>query len=323
MLHKFTVLLGASLLVSGCAIGIPDHCKTNAAARIDSRPRERQLLTQFDCIPLGAPGREFTVFVPKIAGPRPGRPPILLLHEMPALSPDVLDLALRLSRKNYSVYVPLLWGNRDDNAASNFVFLRRAIELRASPRWRAGEADIDRPILDDLTALCRSIAALHPEQRLGVIGNCLTGIFPFALAARVPRIAAPVASQPTLPITLSKSDFVKSGLSLGDTRRLQERIRTEPNFQLLAFRFEGDRVSPSARFHTLEMDFYPRFVDGTIPLKLYHCRDRMPPHPHAVLTECHTDNPRFATTHAWEQCLSFLDAKLRHDQPHRFSFRPY
>jgi dienelactone hydrolase len=323
MFRGFPALAGILFLVSACAIAVPDHCKKGAAALVDTRRRQQELLAQFEPPHYAFLGSRFTVFTPRGAGsPRTG-PPIILLHEMPALSPDLLDLALRLSRNNYSVYVPLLWGKEDENAASRFVFFRHAFELRASSRWRAGIADVHRPILDDLAELCRKIIVEHPNQRIGVIGNCLTGIFPFALAARVPEVAAPIASQPTLPLTLSKSDWPKTGLSSEDTRRLQERIRTEPNFQLLGFRFEEDLVSPAARFDTLKRQFHPRFVDGTIPVKYYHCRDEMPRHPHAVLTECHMENPKLATSHAWQECLNFLAAKLRSDKARWYSFQEY
>lgn len=183
------------LLLPGC-VALPDHCKSAAENRADTRPRQERLLSQFDREKMGAPGKEFVVFTPKKA-PRRSGPPVIVLHEMPALSPDLLELALRVSRKGYSVYVPLLWGGEKENAASKMLFIRRALELRASPEWVAGSADADRPILDRLESLCLAVSARHRNQRIGVIGNCVTGVFPLALAARVPKVVAPIASQPT------------------------------------------------------------------------------------------------------------------------------
>jgi len=303
-----------TLLLPGCSV--PQHCKKDSPQRVDTPTRQRQLLAQFDSASIGG----FQVFVPK---KQQNGPPVLVLHEMPALSPDVLELALRLSRQNYSVYVPLLWGKPDHNTDSQLLFLRYAVELRSSPRWRAAEADVDRPILDELASLCRLIADAHPKHRIGVIGNCITGVFPFALAARVPKVAAPIGSQPTLPITLSGADAAKTGLSAKETALLSSRIQTDPSFQMLGFRFAGDRNCRKERFDTFESHFGSSFLNGTIPLELYHGRDGMPEHPHAVLTECHSDDPSFATAQGWQNCLDFLSAKLSGARAQTHTFQPY
>src|SRR2546423_898510 len=109
--------VAAIILLLPACVAVPDHCKSAAEQRADTRPRQELLLDQFDRQKMGAPGREFLVFTPKHA-PRPKGAPVIVLHEMPALSPDLLELALRVSRKGYSVYVPLLWGGEKENAAS-------------------------------------------------------------------------------------------------------------------------------------------------------------------------------------------------------------
>jgi dienelactone hydrolase len=312
-----SVARGAALmlLLPGC-VAVPDHCKTAAENRADTRPRQATLLEKFVRKKMGPPGQEFVVFIPKEAS-RPKGPPVIVLHEMPALSPDLLDLALRVSGEGYAVYVPLLWGGEMENAASKMLFIRRALELRASPEWVAGVADADRPILDRLESLCRAVSTRHPNQRIGVIGNCVTGVFPLALAARVPQVVAPIASQPTLPLTLSRN--TQTGLSKADLARLHSRIEKEPTFQILGFRFEGDRVSSPERFAEFDREFRGRFLNYTIPLELY-TRDGLKPHVHAVLTNCYSKNPKFATFHAWQECVRFLDAKLHSSRPQLHDF---
>jgi dienelactone hydrolase len=241
---------------------------------------------------------------------------------MPALSPDVLDLALRVSNEGYSVYVPLLWGSENENAHSKLLFLRRAMELRCSSEWKAGAAEVNRPILDRLTSLCHAIISRHPRERIGVIGNCLTGIFPFALAARVPQVVAPIASQPTLPLSFSKKAAAQTGLSPAELKMLQRRIERDPSFQLLGFRFEHDRASRRARFDTFKQEFGERFLNGTLPAAHYHVDDGLELHVHAVLTSCYSSNPKFATFQAWRECANFLDAKLSGDSPRSYRLHP-
>lgn len=317
---NFTRAAALVLFLSGCAV-TPDHCKSKAEARADTRPRQIRLLQQFDRQRLGVPGKEFEVFTPKPSVRRGGGPPVIVLHEMPALSPDVLDLALRVSKEGYSVYVPLLWGNENENAHSRLLFLRRLVELRANSEWKAGAAEVDRPILDRLTSLCHSIISRHPEKRMGVIGNCLTGVFPFALAARVPQVVAPIASQPTLPLSFSRRAAARTGLSPAELKMLHWRIEGDPTFQLLGFRFEEDRASRRERFDTFEQEFGKRFLNGTLPLAHYHSHDGLDRHVHAVLTSCYSTNPRFATFQAWRECADFLKVKLSGDSPSSYRFQ--
>jgi len=246
----------------------------------------------------------------------------MILQEMPALSPDVLRLGLRLADAGYSVYIPLLWGGKDENASSDFVFLRHAVELTFSPRWQVQESNVNRPVLDDLASLCHEyILPQHPKQHLGVIGNCLTGIFPFALATRVPEITAPIASQPAIP--LSSSDKGTTGLSESETKALTRRIQSDSTFQMLGFRFEKDLVSPCERFKTLDEKFSGRFLNGTIPFSLYHDRDKLQPHVHSVLTGCYLENKAPSTLAAWNDCIGFLDAKINTPTPRIYKFHQY
>ena len=314
--RNVAVVAAMSLQLSGC-VATPDHCKSATENGGDTRDRQKVLLRQFSRGRLGRPGNEFFVFTPEHA-PRPNGPPVIVLHEMPALSPDLLELALRVSREGYSVYVPLLWGGEMENASSKWLFVRRVFELRASREWQAGKADADRPILDRLESLCHVVSKAHPNQRIGVIGNCLTGVLPFALAARVPAVVAPIASQPTLPLTLSPS--ADTGLSAADLNRLRRRVEREPTFQILGFRFAEDRVSSPERFETFDREFSGHFLNGTIPVAHYHIRDGLPKHVHAVLTNCYSDNPTFATHRAWEECARFLDAKLNGSSPRLYDF---
>ena len=290
----------------------------------DTRQEQGKLLQLFEerRITLSN-GRNFTVFTPKGSRTDAGRPPVLVLHEMPALGPDVLDLGLRLEDAGYSVYIPLLWGSKNENASSNFVFLRYAVELSLSQRWKVEVGNADRPILDDLVLLCREyILPEHPDKHLGVIGNCLTGIFPFALAARVPQVTASVASQPAIPLINCGNSSHLTGLSDGDSAMLKARVNKDRTFQLLGFRFEMDVVSPPERFNTLHSDYGDRFLDATIPCRIYYDRDGLPLHAHPVLTQCYAGKAR-STAHAWHECLAYLAEKLRASHARLYRLHPY
>src|SRR5437660_4426982 len=64
-------------------------------------------------------------------------PPVLLLHEMPGLSPDTLQFADCIAQHGYTVYVPLLFGTLDENTDSSRLFLRRSLSFKFSdPLWK-------------------------------------------------------------------------------------------------------------------------------------------------------------------------------------------
>ena len=319
--YFWPICASCCFIMSGCcAIHAPDHCVPER----DPVQKQAKLLRLFEerRITLSN-GRNFTVFTPKDSRIDVERPPVLVLHEMPALGPDLLDLGLRLKDAGYAVYIPLLWGSKDENAGSNWVFLRYAVELSISPRWKVEVGNADRPILDDLVLLCREyILPEHPNKHLGVIGNCLTGIFPFALAARVPQVTAPVASQPAIPLINYGSTPHLTGLSDRDGALLRDRINKDQTFQLLGFRFEKDVVSPPERFSTLRSAYGDRFLDASIPCGIYHDRDGLPLHAHPVLTQCYAKKAR-STAHAWQECLAFLAVKLRSSHARLYRLHPY
>jgi dienelactone hydrolase len=212
---------------------------------------------------------------------------------------------------------------RDENANSKLVFLRYAVELTLSPRWKVEVGNTHRPILDDLVLLCREyILPKHPDKHMGIIGNCLTGVFPFALAARLPQITAAVASQPAIPLINYGNNPQLTGLSDADSAALEQRIDNDRTFQLLGFRFEMDLVSPPERFTSLRNQFGDRFVDATIPSKIYHYRDGLPLHAHPVLTQCYGAKVS-STSKAWHECLAFLAAKLRASHARLYRLHPY
>ena len=101
----------------------------------------------------------------------------------------------------------------------------------------------------------------HGNGRVGAIGMCLTGAFVIPLVID-PWVAAPVAAQPGVPFS---STYVYTGLGHGPwARQLNvsdehlaaagRRLKAD-NMQLLALRFEEDRICPRARLDRLREAF--------------------------------------------------------------------
>jgi dienelactone hydrolase len=166
-------------------------------------------------------------------GPQTG-PPILLLHELPGLTPQCYYLARRLAKSGYRVYMPLMFGSPGEDAAKwnafKLLFRRDFHPI----------ADETAPIVKSLRALRDHIHALHPKQKMGVIGMCITGNLPPAFLDR-DYVKAAVMSQPALP-TIGGDKENRIALSQSDID-----VAKESHVPILAFRFVTDTLSPEAR----------------------------------------------------------------------------
>jgi len=163
-----------------------------------------------------------------------GGPPILLLHELPGMTPQCFYLARLLADRGYTVYMPLLVGSPGKTSAN-----LNAIKILVEGGFE-GTADKTSPIIKSLRALRDEIHARHPSQKMGVIGMCMSGNLPPAFLDR-PYVKAVVMSQPALP-TFGKGKEGKIALSQSDIKAARD-----GHVPILAFRFETDKISPEPR----------------------------------------------------------------------------
>src|ERR1043166_32683 len=320
---KFRLLL-CGLVTAGCSCLHTHPC----SHRKDPVGETQLLEKKYSRETVRCSTRTWTVFV--ATTPVKHGPPVLLLHEMPALSADILDLGLRLRDDGFTVYVPLLFGGEKDNSQSTLLFLRRAIAMRSDPEWLTGKGDAPRRIVDEIAELCREcILRRHHGERLGVIGNCVTGSIPIALLAKnLPEFVAPAISQPALPMpACSQAAKQDIGISPKELLAAQERVRHD-DIEIIGFRFQYDGISPSERFVAFRRAFTfgsrEYFIDRTLPKIEYFDQDRLDLHSHSVLAGCyhaakHSSGVATSSTQvAWLRLTNFLHAKLDGPAP-----RPY
>jgi dienelactone hydrolase len=270
-------------------IHLPKHCCKPKTPVEDKKTllygdEASQQKPSFKTVFMEGGGRRWKVFV---IG-NPSSPPVVLLHEIPALSPGALKLAVRLSDK-FRVYVPLLFGGELDDNNSTFLQSSRVLQMAFfRPSWNAMRSG-ERKITRDLSGLCRTIVKEHgPQARLGVIGMCITGAIPLQLLGEnnpIPQLKGIVLSQPTMPVqTCTIAEKKSLGISDAELERAKAHVKAE-NLRILGFRFEGDEVSPGERFARLKDEFRAHFLDRTLKKRDYIDDDHMPPEAHAVLTD--------------------------------------
>ena len=235
-------------------------------------------------------------------------PPVLVMHELPGLTPAALRFGRRLSRRGFTVYLPLLFGEPgQDDVRRNY----RA--LCVSQEFARLQAGVSAPIVDWLRGLAGDLSARHQQGRVGAIGMCLTGAFVIPLVLER-CVTAPVAAQPGAPFS---AVFTAIGLGRGpwmrqlnvsdeDVEQAVVRVRHD-NLTLLAGRFEKDRICPTERLDRLQEQFGDRLVRRELP------GGSVLRPPHATLTtgfEEAPDDPA-EPTHRWfEEVVGFLKERL-------------
>lgn len=234
-----------------------------------------------------------------------GRPPILLLHEYPYLSPQTMGLAQRLADRGFAVYVPTLFGRplvRQLVANSWYLF--------TNPEWKVGfQQNETSPIVKPMRNLVSAISARHGGQNVGVIGMCLTGSTALVLGAdeHVSRI---VVAQPATPLLAWTASARRAlGITPDDWSNTRDKARAG-KLSVFGMRFENDTTSTPERFARLTADLGDAFQGVIIPHDDY-AKWGIDEHAHPVLTYCIPNEYRKRENpiiDAYERMVQFLAA---------------
>ena len=231
-------------------------------------------------------------------------PGVVLIPELPGITPEVLGLADHLVDEGFTVVVPSPFGVPGRPMSLGYV-AGAVARTCVSAEFRAFATDAHRPITDYLRAVASDLAARTPGSGVGVIGMCFTGGFALAVAVEESVLAA-VASQPAAPFPLGAARIRDPGLSAAELDRVAERAASG-EVCALGLRFSADRASGRPRFDGLKA----RLGDAFEVIEL----DSSPgnaggfgPNAHSVLTrEVREGNPAFA---ARERVVAFLRERL-------------
>jgi dienelactone hydrolase len=123
---------------------------------------------------------------------------VIVMTEMPGISPHVARFARWVRDARFTVYMPSLFGRdggvpgAEEGAA---VFQRACI----SAEFRAMAANQSSPVTQWLRALARLAHQECGGPGVGAIGMCFTGNFALTMMLE-PSLLAPVLSQPALPL---------------------------------------------------------------------------------------------------------------------------
>jgi dienelactone hydrolase len=233
-------------------------------------------------------------------------PGVVLIPEIPGITPEVLGLAEHLVAAGFTVVVPSPFGD-PGRAMSGSYMVGTMLRLCVSSEFRAFATNSHRPITDYLRAVASDLAARTPGRGVGMIGQCFTG--GFALAAAIDdSVAASVLSQPAVPIPLGRARQIDPGVSPEEFDRIAERASTG-EVCALGLRFSEDNSAPRARFDTIKA----RLGDAFEIIQL----DSSPGNPdgyaksaHSVLTSEVRENPANSASAARDRVVAFLKERI-------------
>jgi dienelactone hydrolase len=232
-------------------------------------------------------------------------PAVIVMTEMPGISPHVARFARWVREAGFTVWMPHLFGRpgRVPSPARGVGVIARACVSR---EFRAFAANRSSPVVDWLRALAAHAHPLCGGRGVGAIGMCFTGNFALAMMLE-PAMLAPVLSQPSLPI------LQPGGLHIAPEELAAVKARMESeDLTVLAYRFAGDPFCRAERFAAYEQALGDRFVGRVLPDECANREGlggRMPPH--SVVTAHLVDRAGEPTRRALDEILAFFGERLR------------
>ncbi len=186
-------------------------------------------------------------------------PAVIVIHEVPGLTPKVAAFARRVADAGFSVTCPVLLGTPGKRPSPKYL-LGETLKLCISKEIRLFAAGGSSPVVTWLRAL-----AVAEHQRcggpgVGTVGMCFSGGFALAMATE-PSVIAPVMSQPSLPAALPwrKSNNETVDLSPAELATIKARMSADEELCVLAYRFTNDPLVPAQRFDYLKAQLGDRF----------------------------------------------------------------
>lgn len=239
-------------------------------------------------------------------------PAVLVITELPNISPQVLGFADLVVEQGLTAVVPDLFGSagRDPlrgNALANglhaFSTVARLCVSREFSVFAAGKSS---PVVDWLRALAANEHRRCGGPGVGVVGMCFTGGFALAMAVDE-TVIAPVLSQPSLPFLTKRSNAY--GIDTSEEAMAQVAERCAKGLTVLGLRFNGDKIVPAERFQLLRERLGENFVAVELAQSDGHPRGPMP-FRHSVLTADLIDEPGAPTRAARDQVLALFRERL-------------
>jgi dienelactone hydrolase len=217
-------------------------------------------------------------------------PGVIVIHEIPGITPAVLAFAEEVVGRGFTVVLPQLFG-RPGRPGTVPEVIRSIASVCVSREFSLFALGTTTPVAGWLRSLARELHGELGGPGVGAVGMCFTGGFALAMLADAP-VAAPVLAQPASPAPVGRARSGDLGLSPGDLAAVRTRVAA--GCQVLGLRYDRD-PAVGTRFDTLRRELGANFIAVEFPGRK-----------HATLTEHRQQQ-------GVDRVLAFFEEKLKND----------
>ena len=230
-------------------------------------------------------------------------PAVIVMTEMPGISPHVARFARWVRDAGFTVWMPSLFGEPGRPLSVGYA-LKSMVKGCISAEFRAFAANASSPVTQWLRALAAHAHPLCGGKGVGAIGMCFTGNFALSMMLE-PAMLAPVLSQPSLPM------FQKGGMHIAPDELAAVKARLErEDLTVLGYRFAGDSFCRAERFAAYQEALGDRFKATVLPDSAAN-PDAPMKNPHSVVTLHLIDEQNQPTRRAVDEILAFFATRLK------------
>jgi dienelactone hydrolase len=217
-------------------------------------------------------------------------PGVVVVHEIPGITPAVLRFAEEVVQAGFTVVMPLLVGEAGKEVSGKYIASSMS-KICVSREFTTLAAQQTSPVISWLRALARQLHEDVGGPGVGAIGMCFSGGLALGMMLDE-RMIAPVLSQPSLPFAVGKKNSSDLNLSADDAVVIANRAAA--GCQVLGLKFSDDKLVGD-RFSALRTLLGSAFIGIEFPSASK--KD------HSVLTEQRVDE-------GVERVITFLQEKL-------------
>jgi dienelactone hydrolase len=215
-------------------------------------------------------------------------PGVIVIHEIPGVTPAVLEFAEDVVAHGFTVVMPSLFG-RPGAPATVLESVRSIASVCVSREFTLFALGRTAPVAGWLRSLARELHQELGGPGVGAVGMCLTGGYALAMLADAP-VAAPVLAQPASPAPIGKARKADLGLGPADLESVKAKVAA--GCEVLGLRYRDD-PAVGTRFETLRRELGANFLAVEFPGRK-----------HATLTEHRRQE-------GVDRVLSFFETKLK------------
>lgn len=187
-------------------------------------------------------------------------PGVVLVHEIPGITPSVLGFAEEVVAAGFTVVMPLLVGEVGREPSQGYIMSSMS-KVCVSREFTTMALKQTSPAIAFLRALARNLHEEVGGVGIGAVGMCFSG--GFALGMMLDDfMVAPVLSQPSLPFAVGRGRSADLNLSPDDAVVIAN--RAAEGCQVLGLRFTGDKLV-GERFTSLRTLLGDSFIAVEFP----------------------------------------------------------